>query len=96
MLYPEQESHTLELKSSIPENSQIIEKYKESAPLFVEWFENNIDEGLTCFSFSEKHRKRIRTVNGLERVNREIKRRTNVATLFPNERSCERLITAVL
>lgn len=78
------------------EKRKCIERYMSSAPGFVRWLENSIDEGLTCFSFPEEHRKRIRTVNGLERLNREIRRRTRVATLFPNVASCERLITAVL
>jgi transposase-like protein len=73
-----------------------IEKYRGNAPEFVKWVEGNIEEGLTCFSFPEEHRKRIRTVNGLERLNKEIRRRTKVATLFPNVASCERLVTAVL
>ena len=73
-----------------------IEKYKESAPEFVKWVEDNIEEGLTCFSFPKEHRRKIRTVNGLERLNKEIRRRTKVATLFPNAASCERLVTAVL
>jgi hypothetical protein len=73
-----------------------IEKYKESAPEFVKWVEDSIEEGLTCFSFPQEHRKKIRTVNGLERLNKEIRRRTRVATLFPNVASCERLVTAVL
>ena len=34
--------------------------------------------------------------NGVERVNREIKRRTQVATIFPNEASCLRLVSALL
>jgi transposase-like protein len=38
----------------------------------------------------------LRTTNLLERVNEEIKRRTRVARLFPNEASCLRLVTAVL
>ena len=73
-----------------------IEKYKESAPEFVKWVEDNIEEGLTCFNFPQEHRKKIRTVNGLERLNKEVRRRTKVATLFPNTASCERLVTAVL
>jgi len=73
-----------------------IDRYKLSAPNFVKWVEDSVDEGLTCLSFPEEHRKRIRTVNGLERVNKEIRRRTRVATLFPNVKSCERLVTAVL
>ena len=85
-----------EYGSAQEEKRKCIEKYKISAPEFVKWLEENIEEGLTCFSFPEAHRKKIRTVNGLERLNREIRRRTRVATLFPNVASCERLITAVL
>ncbi len=39
---------------------------------------------------------RMRTTNGLERLNKELKRRTRVATLFPNPDSCLRLISALL
>jgi transposase-like protein len=88
--------HSCDYAAAQEEKRKCIEKYKISAPEFVRWVENCIDEGLTCFSFPEAHRKRIRTVNGLERLNREIRRRTKVATLFPNVSSCERLITAVL
>ena len=41
-------------------------------------------------------RGRLRTTNGLERLNKEIKRRTRVATIFPNEASLLRLASAVL
>jgi len=88
--------HSYDYNMAQEEKRKCIEKYKNSAPSFTDWVENNIEEGLTCFSFPEKHRKKIRTSNGLERVNKEIKRRTKVVTLFPNVASCERLITAVL
>jgi putative transposase len=58
--------------------------------------EHNIPEGLTVFSFPPKHQQRIRTSNMLERLIREVKRRTRVVTIFPNEASCLRLITAFL
>ena len=38
----------------------------------------------------------MRTANGLERLNKELKRRTRVATLFHNPNSCLRLISALL
>ena len=57
---------------------------------------DNVPESLTVFDFPEEHRRRLRTSNVVERVNKEIKRRTRVATLFPNPESCERLVTAVL
>ena len=88
--------HSCDYATAQEEKRKCIEKYKSSAPEFVKWIENNIEEGLTCFSFPDEHRKKIRTVNGLERLNKEIRRRTRVATLFPNVASCERLITAVL
>ena len=47
---------------------------------------------LACFHFPQKHRKRIRTTNLLERLNREIKRRADVVQIFPNEKACQRLI----
>ena len=51
---------------------------------------------LKVFAFPAARRKRLRTNNGLERLNKEIKRRTRVATLFPNEASVLRLVSAVL
>jgi transposase-like protein len=73
-----------------------ITTYEKSAPALADWMETNIPEGLTVFTFSADYWKKIRTVNLLERLNREINRRTQVATLFPNEASCLRLITAVV
>lgn len=58
--------------------------------------EENIPEGLTVFSFPTSHRRRIRTANSLERLNRQVRRRSRVAVLFSNVASCERLVTAVL
>ncbi len=76
--------------------AQTIVQFEKSAPEFVNWLEENIAEGLTCFNFPQKHRKKIRTSNGIERVNREIKRRSRVAVLFPNNDSALRLVTGVL
>ena len=58
--------------------------------------EENIPEGLTVFDFPRKWWLRLRTTNGLERVSQEIKRRTRVVRIFPNEASCLRLISAIL
>jgi transposase-like protein len=72
------------------------EKYRTAAPKLADWMEQNVPEGLTVFTRPEAHRKRLRTSNSLERLNREILRRTRVATLFPNEASLLRLVSAVL
>jgi len=73
-----------------------VEKYAQCASKLADWLEGNIPEGLTVFSFPVDHRRRIRTVNSLERVCLEIRRRTRVAGIFPNEASCSRLVSALL
>ena len=75
---------------------QMAEKYKKLAPEFVKWLEENIEESLTVFQFPRDHWKKLRTSNGVERVNREIRRRTRVAVLFPNKESALRLVTGVI
>jgi len=75
---------------------QLLARYEKSAPRLVAWAETNIPEGLTAFQFPADHWRRIRTSNPVERTNKEIRRRTRVATIFPNEDSCLRLVSAVL
>ena len=73
-----------------------IQKYAKSAPRLSDWLEENLAEGFTLFDFPIEHRRSIRTTNSLERINREIRRRTRVVGIFPNEASCLRLISALL
>lgn len=73
----------------------MVKKYA-AAPKLADWLERHVPEGLTVLDFPAAHRVRLRTNNLLERLNRELKRRTRVASLFPNEASLLRLATAVL
>jgi len=75
---------------------QTVLKYSDTASALADWLETAIPDGLTVFDFPEEHQRRIRTSNILERVSQEIKRRTRVIRLFPNEASCLRLVSAVL
>jgi putative transposase len=75
---------------------QTIEKYAKTATKLAMWLESDLPEGFTAFHFPVAHQRRLRTVNGIERVNREIERRTRVVSIFPNEAACLRLITALL
>lgn len=74
----------------------VVTKYKDSASQLSLWLENNALESLTVFKLPEPHRKLMRTTNGMENINKQLKRRTRVAGLFPNEKSLERLATALL
>ena len=61
----------------------------------AEHLEEHVEECLSCLAFPESHRKRIRTTNGQERLNQEIKRRSRVVRIFPNPQACLRLVTAL-
>ena len=58
--------------------------------------DENLPQGFTVFTLPAAHQQRMRTSNALERVNQELKRRTRVARVFPNEQSLLRLISALL
>ena len=75
---------------------QAVELWRSDAPKLADWAEANLQDGFTVFNLAAGHRVRLRTTNGLERINREIKRRTRVASIFPNAASCLRLVSALL
>jgi putative transposase len=74
---------------------KLVERYQKKASRFCKWLEENFNEGLTFYSYPKSHWKKIRTVNVVERINQEQKRRTRVARLFPSVESCERLVTRI-
>ncbi|MBA3948076.1 MAG: IS256 family transposase [Herpetosiphonaceae bacterium] len=76
--------------------AETVGRYQTVAPKLARWMEENVPEGLLVFAFPQAQWRRLRTTNGLERLNQEIRRRTRVARLFPNEASCLRLVTAVV
>jgi putative transposase len=74
---------------------KVVERLSGKASKFCNWLETNFIEGLTFYDFPKKHWKKIRTVNAVERINKEQKRRTRVAGLFPSVESCERLVVSI-
>lgn len=76
--------------------SSVAQKWREQGNEKVAGhLEERVEECLSCLEFPESHRRRIRTTNGLERLNQEIKRRTRVVRIFPNRESCLRLVSAM-
>jgi transposase-like protein len=75
---------------------EVVAAYAATAPKLAAWMEDNLPQGLAIFAFPAAHQRRLRTSNPLERVNMELKRRTRVAGLFPNEASLLRLVSALL
>lgn len=70
--------------------------YEKKAPKLAAWMADNLPEGFAVFELHPKLRRKLRSTNMIERLNREIKRRTRVSTLFPNEESLLRLVSAIL
>lgn len=75
---------------------QAIQSWASDAPKLAQWAEQNLPEGFSVFDLPFAQRVRLRTTNALERINRELKRRTRVASIFPNAASCLRLVSALL
>jgi putative transposase len=73
-----------------------VEKYAGTQPRLAAWMEDNIPEGFAVFRLPEPMRRRLRTSNMAENLNRQVRRRTRAAGLFPNEASLLRLVSAVL
>ncbi len=74
----------------------LVQQYEKSVPRLSQWLEENVEQGLSMFVLPAPQRRYLRTTNMLERVHKELKRRTRVAALFPNEASLLRLVSAVL
>jgi transposase-like protein len=75
---------------------EIVASYSQTTPKLASWMEENLPQGFAVFALPPAQQRRLRTTNALERVNMELKRRTRVAGLFPNEASLLRLVTALL
>lgn len=62
----------------------------------ADWIGDTVDETLSYYAFPNEHWRRIRTNNPLERIMREIRRRTRVVGAFPDGESCLNLASARL
>lgn len=72
-----------------------LKKWQPKYAKLCDWVEENIEETLTFFRLPAQHHKHMRSSNLLERFNEEIRRRTYVVRVFPNEESALRLIRAL-
>ena len=84
----EKEAHT--------EWNAVADRLRERFSRVSELMDEARDDVLAYMSFHKSHWNQIRSTNPLERLNREIKRRTNVASIFPNEKAIVRLVGAML
>ena len=74
---------------------EFVEMYGGRFPKAICVFEAGIDDALTYLGFPGSHHARLRTTNMLERLFKEVKRRTRVVGVFPNETSASTLATEI-
>ena len=87
-------SDTIELARN--RRDEILQDYRDIAGKAMECLENGFESAMTVMIFSENTRKILRTSNHIERLNRELKRRSNVIGIFPNSESLLRLMGSVI
>ena len=74
----------------------IIEEYKDVAASAMACLDEGFEDSMTVMALPMQIRKFFRTSNHIERLNKELKRRSSVIGVFPNEGSLLRLMGAVL
>ena len=71
-----------------------LARWGNKYPKLCDWVEANIEETLAFYRLPRQHPKHMKSTNMLERLDEEIKRRTRVIRIFPNEAGCLRLVRA--
>jgi putative transposase len=80
-------------KNRLGKVAEFLKKKKKDNVLM--WLEESIEETLTVLDLPVEHRKKMKSTNMIERLNQELKRRSRVVRIFPNEQSCLRILTAI-
>lgn len=84
-----------ELKEARSDLALWLRKWEKRYGKLCSWVEENIEETWSFYQLPLLHRKHLKSTNVLERLNQELKRRTLVVRIFPNEASCLRLVRAL-
>ena len=88
--------HSATIEEARKKCDSIIDEYADVAPKAMECLDNGFEDVMAIMVLPEPFRKYIRTTNHLERLNKELKRRSNVIGVFPNEACLNRIIGSVL
>lgn len=84
------------LTAARKKRDDILSDYSDVAPKAMELLDNGFEDAMTVFMLPENTWRHLRTSNTIERLNRELKRRSDVIQIFPNEASLLRLMGSVL
>ena len=73
-----------------------VETARQMLQRVMDFLEQEFDDAVAVLNLPERYRKRLRTTNGIERLNEEVRRRERVIRIFPNVESAKRLLGALL
>jgi transposase-like protein len=85
-----------DLKEAKSRKERILAIHEKTAPKAMGLLDEAFDDITAVFALPQPYRKRLRTTNGIERLNEELRRRERVIRIFPNDLSLIRLMGAVL
>ena len=88
--------HSKTIEEACKKRDMLIEEYRDVADKAMERLDNGFESVMTVMALPENMRRFFRTTNHLERLNREVKRRSTVINVFPNVQSIIRIIGSVL
>jgi putative transposase len=71
---------------------RLVEELQSVKPEIANWLDEEIESCFSVYGLPESHWKRMRSTNMLERFNQELKRRSRVIRIFPNDNSCVRVL----
>ena len=84
------------LKNAQKKRDEIISDYQDIAPNAMDCLDSGFDSAMTVMCLPENMHKPLRTSNRIERINKELKRRSNAIGVFPNADSVLRLMGSLL
>lgn len=79
-------------EDAVARKVRLVEELEFVKPNLAQWIDEEIELCFSVYSLPESHRRRMKSTNMLERFNQELKRRSRVVRIFPNEASCLRLL----
>ena len=87
---------TTDLETAKRRAQELADQYKEKCPKAIETLEEGLEDALTFLAFPKLDARKVSSNNMLERLNKEIRRRTRAVGIFPNPESYLRLVTVYL